>query len=94
MIKTFEDLAKGSFSKLAYDFESVGYVVTLFSNVLILVIIEAIVVYPIRRRLTFTFSLLYIEPIYDVVVQDLRFLVFKKVLRKVQNSLSRIHREF
>jgi len=94
MIKTFEDLAKGSFSKLAYDFKSVGYVVTLFSNVLILVIIEAIVVYPIRRRLTFTFSLLYIEPIYDVVVQDLRFLVFKKVLRKVQNSLSRIHREF
>lgn len=96
MIKTFEDLAEATFSKLANDFESVRYVVALFSDVLVLVVIESIVVYPIGRRWrTFgSFSIVNIEPIDDIVVEDFCFLIFKQVFGEVQNSLAWIHREF
>lgn len=70
MVKAFEHLAKTSFSKPIGNLKPIAYVLALFCDVFVLVIVEAVVVNAIWSCwwTLCLFSFINIEPIYGIIV--------------------------
>ena len=95
VVEYLEHLAKAAFTEAISDLESVRYVLTLFSNVLVLVVVETVVVNAIwRSRWTLCpLPLLQREPVDCVVLDDLALLILHEVLGEVDDGVARVHRE-
>jgi len=96
VVEAFKYLAKTTLTKPVYNFKTVADMLAFLGDVLILIVIETAVVDAVGRgwwalrRL----SLVDVEPVDGVVVQDFLLFNFHQVFRKVYQSCSRIHWEF
>lgn len=96
MVEAFKYLAETALAEPVHNFETVADMLAFLGDVLVLVVVEAVVFNAVRcgRWALRCLSLVDVEPVDRVVVQDFLLFNFHQVFRKVYQSCSRIHREF
>ena len=95
MIKGLEHLSKATLAETASDLEAVSYMVTLFGDVFVLVVVETVVIDAVRsgRWALESLTLLQREPVDLLEVKYLRLLDVHEVLAEVDHCVPRVHRE-
>ena len=93
VVEAFEHLAKAAFSKSICNLKSIANMLAFFSNVFVLIVVEAVIVHAVGGgRWTFLLlSFVYVEPIYGIIVKYFLFFNFHQVFREIYNGCSRIH---
>jgi len=96
VIKTFEYLAEAALSEPVDDLETVADVLALLCDVLVLVVVEAVVVYAVWCGWWTLggLAIVDVEPIDGIVVEDFLLFDLHKIFGKINNGCARVHRKF
>jgi len=93
VIPTFKNLTKRAFADAFIYFKSVSDVIVDITNVFAFVVVEAAVLWTIRRCKFISFSFKEVDEVDLIVLEDLCFFIVKQVLGKMHQSSSWFHGE-